>query len=275
MSGGMITTDVSGKADTVLTTKGDIATWDTKRVRKGVSATNYTGLQADSAIADGLTYGATSRSTLTTTGDMLAASAANTLTRIAGGASGEVLTGNGAGVLPTFQAAAGGGAWSVIGNYTATATDTSKTFSSLAVDFDDYSEVCVVCDMANTANSDVQIQINGVTSSSYFTDGWQVKDGTDTIIDRNSQSSMLIMPTALGQNNEWTCINHIQLSDVGHDQYPNMNTFGRGEGLNGGSYMVTSALRTTESNIDSVKIESASSTFQVGSRITVYKVARA
>ena len=116
MSGGMITTDVSGKADTVLTTKGDIATWDTKRVRKGVSATNYTGLQADSAIADGLTYGATSRSTLTTTGDMLAASAANTLTRIAGGASGEVLTGNGAGVLPTFQAAAGGGAWVSEGN---------------------------------------------------------------------------------------------------------------------------------------------------------------
>ena len=53
MSGGMIATDVSGKADTVLTTKGDLATFDTARVRKGVSATNYTGIQADSAIADG------------------------------------------------------------------------------------------------------------------------------------------------------------------------------------------------------------------------------
>ena len=44
MSGGMMKTDTSGLADIVLTTKGDLATWDTARVRKGVSATNYTGL---------------------------------------------------------------------------------------------------------------------------------------------------------------------------------------------------------------------------------------
>ena len=71
MSGGMIAANISGKADVVLTTKGDLDTWDTARVRKGVSATNYTGLQADSAIADGLTYGATARSTLTGTGSLL------------------------------------------------------------------------------------------------------------------------------------------------------------------------------------------------------------
>ena len=176
--------------------------------------TNNYSILADSAQSLGLKWAASSTSTLTTTGDLLAASAANVLTRIGAGASGEVLTANGAGVLPTFQAAAAGGAWSVIGNYKSTSLDASKTFSSLAVDFDDYSEVCVVCDMANTLNCDVQMTINGVSSTNYFTDGWQIKDGTDTLIDRNSNTSWVIMPQALGQNNTWTAINHIQLTGV-------------------------------------------------------------
>ena len=114
MSGGMITSDVSGKADTVLTSKGDIATWDTQRVRKGVSATNYTGLQADSAIADGLTYGATARSTMTGTGDIIYSSSANTLSRLAVGSTDDVLTV--AGGVPTWATAGGGGAWEKAGS---------------------------------------------------------------------------------------------------------------------------------------------------------------
>ena len=55
MSGGMITSDVSGKADTVLTTKGDLATWDTARVRKGVG-TDLDVLTADSTTADGIAW---------------------------------------------------------------------------------------------------------------------------------------------------------------------------------------------------------------------------
>ena len=167
--------------------------------------------------------------------------------------------------------------WEVIGSYKSTSLDASKTFSSLAVDFDAYSEVVVVCDMANTLNCDVQMQINGVSSSSYFTDGWQIKDGTDTIIDRNSNTAWVIMPSALGQNNTWTCINHIQLSGVtgGGDNNPKCNTVGRAEGLNGGAYMVASGLRSVETNIDEIEVIANGTTFQVGSRITVYKVARA
>ena len=36
MSGGMVTTNVSGKADVVLTTKGDIPTFSTVRIRKAI-----------------------------------------------------------------------------------------------------------------------------------------------------------------------------------------------------------------------------------------------
>jgi hypothetical protein len=90
------------------TTKGDISGYSTTQARIPISTNNFS-LYGDSSAALGLKWAASPTSTLTTTGDLLAASAANVLTRIAGGASGEILTGNGAGVLPTFQAAAGGG----------------------------------------------------------------------------------------------------------------------------------------------------------------------
>ena len=38
MSGGMVLVDVSGKASTVMTTKGDIVTFSSSRVRKAVGS---------------------------------------------------------------------------------------------------------------------------------------------------------------------------------------------------------------------------------------------
>ena len=52
MSGGMILVDVSGKASSVLTTKGDLATYSTSRVRKAIG-TNSQLLFADSSDATG------------------------------------------------------------------------------------------------------------------------------------------------------------------------------------------------------------------------------
>tara|TARA_Y100001951_G_C11152369_1_gene189943 strand:- start:75 stop:608 length:534 start_codon:yes stop_codon:yes gene_type:complete len=55
MSGGMVLVDVSGKASTVMTTKGDIVTYSTERVRKGVGS-NAQILVCDSTDADGNKY---------------------------------------------------------------------------------------------------------------------------------------------------------------------------------------------------------------------------
>ena len=55
MSGGMILVDVSGKASTVMTTKGDIVTFSTERVRKGVG-NNSQILVCDSTEVDGNKY---------------------------------------------------------------------------------------------------------------------------------------------------------------------------------------------------------------------------
>ena len=55
MSGGMVLVDVSGKASTVMTTKGDIITYSTERIRKGVG-TNSQILVCDSSATDGNKY---------------------------------------------------------------------------------------------------------------------------------------------------------------------------------------------------------------------------
>ena len=55
MSGGMVLVDVSGKASTVMTTKGDIVTFSSSRVRKAVGS-NSQILVCDSADADGNKY---------------------------------------------------------------------------------------------------------------------------------------------------------------------------------------------------------------------------
>ena len=55
MSGGMVLVDVSGKASTVMTTKGDIITNSTERIRKGVGS-NSQILVCDSTDSDGNKY---------------------------------------------------------------------------------------------------------------------------------------------------------------------------------------------------------------------------
>jgi len=52
MSGGMITSDVSGKADTVMSVKGDLATFSTERIRKAIGNNSAT-LFSDSTEATG------------------------------------------------------------------------------------------------------------------------------------------------------------------------------------------------------------------------------
>jgi len=144
------------------TTKGDISGFSTTQARIPISTNNYS-LFADSAEALGLKWAASPTSTLTTTGDLLASSAPNVLARIAGGASGELLTGNGAGVLPTFQAAAGGSVWTDEGS-------DSGTASALSVDVSDkdvYQIQYSIQHDDDTSGFEAAITFNGITTSTY------------------------------------------------------------------------------------------------------------
>jgi hypothetical protein len=55
MSGGMIAPNVSGKASIVLTTKGDVATYDTARTRLAVGSNDQI-LTSDSTVSKGVAW---------------------------------------------------------------------------------------------------------------------------------------------------------------------------------------------------------------------------
>jgi len=86
--------EASTDTGTDLTTKGDIHGYSTSNTRIPVGSANQS-LLADSGEALGLKWGASSTSTLTTAGDLLVASGANTLSRLARGSDNQVLKMNG------------------------------------------------------------------------------------------------------------------------------------------------------------------------------------
>jgi len=87
----MATGRIPTTANSPLTAKGDLFTFSTGSAKLAVGSNNTT-LIADSAEATGLKYAASLQSTLTTTGDSIYASAANTPARLGIGSTGQVLT---------------------------------------------------------------------------------------------------------------------------------------------------------------------------------------
>ena len=142
MSGG-IGGGESGVPETLLDTKGQVHGFSTTNAAVDVGS-DLEIVYADSAQAAGIGYGASARSTLASTGDILSCSAANVLSSISPATSGHVLTSNGATTLPSFQAVAGGGKLEKFGEYSEATEETSFTFTpSSAIDMSNYS--AIVC----------------------------------------------------------------------------------------------------------------------------------
>ena len=87
---------------------------------------------ADSATATGLKWAASLQSTLTTTGDTIYASAANTPARLGVGTTGQILTV--AGGVPTWATPAGGGGMTLLST-TSIAGGAATTISSISQDY--------------------------------------------------------------------------------------------------------------------------------------------
>jgi len=164
------------------TTKGDISGYTTTQARIPISTNNFS-LYGDSTAALGLKWAASPTSTLTTTGDLLAASAANVLTRIAGGDSGEILTGNGAGVLPTFQAAAGASVLTKVTKSYSDITGNPPTIPIYTLAADQaltnvYTDVTTVFDLSTAVTIGDGSDDNGFQQATNWTSGTGLTDAS-------------------------------------------------------------------------------------------------
>jgi hypothetical protein len=116
-------------ADATTSVKGAVQLTDS------TSSTSTTTAATPNAVksAYDLANGAIPKSTVTTTGDLIVANGASSVTRLAAGTSGQVLTANGAGVAPTYQTPAASGISTVKDEGTTLTARTTVNFTGAGV----------------------------------------------------------------------------------------------------------------------------------------------
>ena len=184
----------SGKADSVLTTKGDLATYSTTRIREAVG-TNFQTLMANSSEATGIQWAASATSTLTAAGDLLVASGANTLSRLARGSDNYILKMSGTSL--NWEAETGG-LWTQIGNYRATSEEASTSFSSLGVDLDsEYSKIVLIMSGESAGTGNGGFYLNNISSGSKYVYTQILNDSSTVSGSLITENVINVLPTGL------------------------------------------------------------------------------
>lgn len=128
----------AGGTSSPLTTKGDIWGFSTTDARIPVGANNQ-NILADSTQALGVKWAASSTSTLTTKGDVLTATAANTLARLGVGTDGQVLTADSTQATGLKWATASGSSGPAFRAWKSTnQTITASTWTKITFDTEDF-----------------------------------------------------------------------------------------------------------------------------------------
>ena len=166
-----------------------------------------------------------------------------------------------------------GGAWRIIGKHEALVPESSFIFSFLAIDFDDDSQLVLVMDGSITAPLVIQLRINNNATANYFFDGRTIAGGIEIIIDGNVQTQMEISNTTLHSNvNEQFHGNVlIYLAKSGSLKVPTMQALMVGER---GSQVMMGKINANTPSITDVEVRTSTSTWQTGTRMTLYRVKR-
>jgi hypothetical protein len=153
---------------TPLTTKGDLFTFDTADARLGVGA-NGTVLTADSAEATGLKWVVDPvADVITTAGDLIYGTAADTVNRLGIGTAGQLLAVNSGATAPEWVAAPSSGSMTSIAS--GTLSGSSVTISSIPATYKDL-RLIVRNFLPSTDGETLNGRVNGQTGNSYFRTG--------------------------------------------------------------------------------------------------------
>ncbi len=159
-----------------------------------------------------------------------------------------------------------------IATYVATGAEATKTLSFSALDFDSDSEILVVVDGGATASLQLELQINGLTGSVYYHDGSYISGSTETLVQANTTAFWPLASTTLipAANSNFFGTIKIGLNKAGNLDRPMYSSQFQGDGTQvmGGQHAATI------SSINSITIKTSTSTWQIGTRITVYKLSR-
>jgi len=262
----------TGVPDDLLTTKGDQHGFSSTNARIPVGTNNYSVL-ADSAQALGLKWAVSATSVLSATGDILYASGANTLAKLAKGDDDEVLTLKSG--LPSWETAGGGGSLELLNSEKLTTPTSNLQFTpSSALTPADYSAILVNA-IVEPTNDGVfhKMTLNSETTG-YYLDGIRTSAGTSSIQDNNDVESWRIKDETLEDE---ICISStlifIPNSSIPTDEYLSMmsQAFSIGRGFTSvGGYLASA----DENNIDNIYYAPQAGNWETGSTMTVYGVKR-
>ena len=193
------------------------------------------------------------------------------------GTNGQILEADSAQTLGIKWTANPSGLWTVLGDYEATVAEGSHTFSFSAVDFDDDSELMLIIDLDPTAAFNLLLRVNGNSTSNYFVDGSRISVNAETLIDLNTQSSFQLASNSVFSlaNREGFVIAHIGLTKAGTTtDVPIIQSFAQG-GPATAHESAGGMLNVNTTSISSIVVLTSTSTWKIGSRMTLYKLARA
>ncbi len=168
---------------------------------------------------------------------------------------------------------AGSGLLTAIESYEASSAEATHTFTFTAIDFDDVSHLLLVIDGSTTAAQQLLLVFNADTSSLYYTDGTSTTGGAETLLDINAAASGEIFSASelYAANQYYLAYIIIGINKGATLDAPtaiiNGSVYGRAR-------QSITRLHADHADISSIEIKTSTSTWKIGTRMTLYKVAR-
>jgi hypothetical protein len=216
----------------------------------------------------------TAKSTLTTTGDIYYASAANTPARLGIGTASQLLAVNSGATAPEWVAAPSAGSnWSLL-NAGGTALTAAATITVSGISGKDKIMALIVNASSANANSNIGIQLNTDTGSNYYAFGTKMTGFTawsSDLVDRYSQNGITqarigVMANAANS----TVSGAITITGCNSSGLKQFITCGGGVDLGANQYqqsIVSQGYYDSASTISSISVISSTGNFDAG---TVY-----